>query len=311
MKYTTEIFIEKAKLTHGDKYDYSKVNYTNNSTKVTIICPMHGEFLQAPANHYKSGCIKCSGRARSTTEEFITKATKVHKEIYDYNKVKYINGKTKVTITCQVHGDFEQIPNNHLQGQGCYDCGQIKSHMAQRSSLEHFITKATKLHNFKYDYSLVDYQGDRVKVTIICPTHGSFKQSAGDHLAGKGCKECAVESLGWGKDRYTNKRTILYVLDLLDGNYKIGITFSNSVSTRYSGEPTYPIEFEQVFEEGSLAWEIENSVLRQLRGYKYKGSTKYFKKTKNTEVLTINPIETIKEFLMNNKIQHKEDQQCL
>lgn len=45
-KMTTEEFIAKAREVHGDKYDYSKVNYINNSTKVIIICPIHGEFEQ-------------------------------------------------------------------------------------------------------------------------------------------------------------------------------------------------------------------------------------------------------------------------
>lgn len=43
-KLTTKEFIEKAKLIHGTRYDYSKVNYINNKTPVNIICKEHGEF---------------------------------------------------------------------------------------------------------------------------------------------------------------------------------------------------------------------------------------------------------------------------
>ena len=57
----TEEFIKKAKEVHGDKYDYSKVEYINAKTKVCIICPIHGEFLQIPKHHLKGcGCPSCN-----------------------------------------------------------------------------------------------------------------------------------------------------------------------------------------------------------------------------------------------------------
>ena len=57
-----EEFINKAKKIHGDKYDYSKVNYFNDYTKVCIICPEHGEFWQTPYKHInnKQGCSQCN-----------------------------------------------------------------------------------------------------------------------------------------------------------------------------------------------------------------------------------------------------------
>ena len=71
-KSTTGEFISKSKLIHGDKYDYSKVEYVNNHSKVCIICPEHGEFWQTPANHLKNrGCPICGGHQKSSTEEFI------------------------------------------------------------------------------------------------------------------------------------------------------------------------------------------------------------------------------------------------
>ena len=67
----TALFIEKAKQVHVDKYDYSKVEYKNNSTKVTIICPEHGPFEQTPAAHWKgAGCPKCANNIPLTTEDF-------------------------------------------------------------------------------------------------------------------------------------------------------------------------------------------------------------------------------------------------
>ena len=113
----TKEFIAKAKAVHGDKYDYSKVNYVNSFTKVTIICPKHGEFEQTPNLHLKSqGCPNCYGNKKMTIEEFIKRAKEVHGDKYDYSKVKYVNALTKVTIICPIHGEFEQTPAKHLLG---------------------------------------------------------------------------------------------------------------------------------------------------------------------------------------------------
>jgi len=124
-KLNTEEFIEKAKAIHGDKYDYSLVEYKNNSTKVKIICPEHGVFEQIPSSHLKgSGCSKCSGTKKLTTEQFIEKAKAIHSDKYDYSLVKYKNNYTKVKIICPVHGTFKQRSGNHLYGQGCPECGR-------------------------------------------------------------------------------------------------------------------------------------------------------------------------------------------
>lgn len=128
-KLTTSEFIAKAVEVHGDKYDYSKVSYTKATGKVTIICPIHGEFTQAARDHTngKKGCVKCahdmtSDKFRSSTEEFASKALSVHLGKYSYEKVNYVNAKKKVTITCPHHGDFKQTPNDHLNGCGCRHC---------------------------------------------------------------------------------------------------------------------------------------------------------------------------------------------
>ena len=74
---TTQEFIEQAKKIHKNLYNYSKVRYINNQTKVVIICKIHGQFLQAPSHHLlKKGCALCKGSRRKTTEEFITESKK-------------------------------------------------------------------------------------------------------------------------------------------------------------------------------------------------------------------------------------------
>ena len=118
------IFIEKAIIIHNNIYDYSKVNYVNASTKVTIICKDHGEFEQRPNTHLKkTGCpkcgkINCANKMRMTNDDFINKANKVHDNKFKYDKAVYINTNTKVIITCDIHGDFIQTPGHHLCGKG-------------------------------------------------------------------------------------------------------------------------------------------------------------------------------------------------
>jgi superfamily II DNA or RNA helicase len=122
-RLTTEEFIAKAKAVHGDKFDYSKVKYVNSETKVTIVCPIHGEFEQTPVSHLSgNGCSLCSRKKKHTLDRFIEMANKIHGDKYDYTKVNYVNNKTKVTIICPKHGEFEQTPQNHLKGKGCSCC---------------------------------------------------------------------------------------------------------------------------------------------------------------------------------------------
>lgn len=123
-KKTTAEFIEDAKKIHGDRYDYSKIEYVNNKTKVCIICPIHGEFWQAPQNHVtkKQGCPSCGSHNFVDTNIFIEKIRQIHGDRYNYSKVEYVDYKTKVTITCPAHGDFMQTPSLLMKGYGCPKC---------------------------------------------------------------------------------------------------------------------------------------------------------------------------------------------
>jgi len=190
-RLTTEQFIKKARAVHGDKYDYSLVDYKNAKIKVKIICHEHGVFEQRPGSHLSgNGCPKCSvinskEKQRYTVDQFIEKAKTVHGDRYNYKFVDYKNNHIKVMIVCPVHGIFEQIPNGHLQGQGCSKCkGGIKL------TTEQFIKKARAVHGDKYDYSLVEYKNAKTKIKIICPIHGIFEQTPDSHLHGAGCSKC-------------------------------------------------------------------------------------------------------------------------
>lgn len=196
--YTTEKIIEKFKSIHGDKYDYSKVDFVKTTTKVCIICPEHGEFWQEPHAHLKGqGCPKCGVNKRSkskttTNENFIKKAKEIHGDKYDYSRTNYINNKTKIVIICPIHGEIEITPNAHIsEKRGCPKCGNTLKGANFKMSVERFIEKAQKIHGNSYSYEEVSYINNRTPVSIMCPTHGIFKQTPEVHLSGHGCPECA------------------------------------------------------------------------------------------------------------------------
>ena len=202
-KLTLNEFIEKANIIHDYKYDYSKVNYINIHTKVCIICPEHGEFLQTPSNHLSGRkCQKCATvevhkKQRKSYEEFIKTSNIIHNNTYDYSKVNYINNHTKICIICPEHGEFWQTPLNHTQGKGCPFCSGTK-----KLTTDVFIQKANNIHSGKYDYSKVEYIKSNRKVCIICPIHGEFWQTPNSHLGGNGCSKCSK------KKKYTTEEFI-------------------------------------------------------------------------------------------------------
>lgn len=124
-KLTTEEFIKKANTVHSDKYTYEFTEYVRAHDKVIITCTIHGNFTQKAGNHINAaqGCAKCANNV-TTEAEFIAKCTEVHEGYYDYSKVSYTRAHDKVTITCPIHGDFEQKAYVHLQGHNCPDCGK-------------------------------------------------------------------------------------------------------------------------------------------------------------------------------------------
>lgn len=139
LRKTTESFILEAKQIFENFYDYSLVDYKGCLKPITIICPLHGEFLQKPSNHlFGQGCNLCGkikslkGRT-STKEKFIEKANKKHKNFFNYDKVNYINALTFVTVTCPIHGDFTLNPNSHLNGTGCKLCYKDRNGFGKKS----------------------------------------------------------------------------------------------------------------------------------------------------------------------------------
>lgn len=185
-KLTTEEFIEKAKLVHGDKYDYSLADYKSSITKVKIICKKHGIFEQVAKNHLCNiGCGLCNGGSALSNESFLSKATEKHGEKYNYDLVEYKKSNIKIMILCPEHGIFEQKPSAHIFGKGCSECAGNK-----KLNTDIFIEKSKKVHGDRYGYSNVKYVNHKTKVLINCDLHGEFSQIANLHLMGCGCPCC-------------------------------------------------------------------------------------------------------------------------
>jgi len=187
---TPDEIISDFTLAHGKKYDYSKVVYKDDSTRVCIICSKHGEFWQEPGVHKKgSGCPECyESRRTKTQDDFIKEAKVIHGDKYDYSKVKYIGHRNRVCIICPKHGEFWQSPGCHVTRR-C-NCPKCSMEGKTRTTAE-FIKEARDVHGNKYDYSKVDYVRRSDKVCIICPKHGEFLQTPANHLRGNKCFKCA------------------------------------------------------------------------------------------------------------------------
>ncbi|CAH9012428.1 putative DUF723 domain-containing protein [Vibrio phage 141O35-1] len=122
---------------------------------------------------------------RLTTEEFIEKARATHGGKYSYEHSVYITGRRKVIITCPEHGDFEQRPSDHVNGDGCSKCSG-----KHRYTTEEFVEKALTVHDGKYSYERSVYISNNKNIIITCPEHGDFEQTAKGHLRGRGCITC-------------------------------------------------------------------------------------------------------------------------
>lgn len=214
--HTTEDFIKMARDIHGDKYDYSKVNYSNGKEKVTIICPEHGEFKQAPIKHVyaQHGCPKCAGFG-VTKEEFIKRSKEVHGDFYDYSKVKFINTQIPVTLICPKHGDFLIEPSKHYNaGCGCKQCFESSGEKLVNSILtilkipferEKIIENPYNNHNFRVDFYfelnreiyIIEYNGEQHyrPINLFGGEHRFQIQTIRDEDLRKYCKENNINLL--------------------------------------------------------------------------------------------------------------------
>lgn len=170
-----ESFIEKAKNIYGNKFDYSKINYVNNTTKIFITCKTHNTgFWQTPHCHLRAnGCPKCQKEAKlnkviNAQNKFIHDSIKIFNNFYDYSKVNYLNNETRVKIICPIHGEFEQLPNNHLQGCGCPKCNSSRLEIETENLLKqnHIYYQTQKRFNW-----LIGHKNGKMSLDFFLPDY--------------------------------------------------------------------------------------------------------------------------------------------
>lgn len=232
-----EDFINKVRLKHGNKYEYEKFIKATSNDFIKIICKKHGLFEQRLRKHLEgSGCHLCARNIKKDINSFIIEANKIHNNKYDYSKSLYTGSLNKLTITCPIHGDFEQIASNHLRGFGCKKCYLDNANLELKYTNDQFIYKSKLIHN--YNYEKTQYNNSKTKVIITCPIHGDFEQIAGNHLSGFGCKKCSElistkhqEIINWLNDKniklIINDKNIIspYEIDIFIPSLNLGIEY--------------------------------------------------------------------------------------
>lgn len=216
-------FEAKARKVHGGKYDYSLVYYVDAVTRVNIICPKHGVFLQEPTYHLNgNGCNLCAleraaeSKKKKSVESFEAKARDVHGEKYDYSLVEYSRSHDYVDIICPIHGVFKQSPSNHLSGCGCPKCHI--SHMEEK------LTSWLESNNVDFEFQKrfpwlslqsLDFYLPKHNIAIECQGVQHFKpidyfggalnfkrQVNRDKLKHSLCKENGVNVIYFCENRY-------------------------------------------------------------------------------------------------------------
>lgn len=226
-KLSLQDCIDKANKIYNNFYDYSLITedvFKNASTKVTIICPIHGEFKSSFSNHFNAKCKKCAyeeffDKMAFKKEDVIKQFQEIHGTKYNYDKVEYKGTDEHVIVTCSEHGDFFITPYKHKCGQGCGKCYENKRNkmIAEINNNRHielnktFIDKANKIHNNLYEYYSEEIFSDK-KVKIKCKRCNKiFYMYPHNHLMGQGCYRCNKLSKGEQKiEDYLKQHKIKY-----------------------------------------------------------------------------------------------------
>ena len=185
---------------HGYKFLYDFKNLERDRT-IKVTCEKHNNSFNIKwFNHIKQGhggCNFClndfrNSLYRSDISSVLQRMSEIHKGIYDYSKVgEIVNLHHKISIICKKHGVFEQSANSHLQGHGCKLCAHEIISDINRMTTSEYVVLAKSVHGDEYDYSTLNYTGNKNPVKIVCKIHGEFIQYPSNHLKGHGCKSCA------------------------------------------------------------------------------------------------------------------------
>jgi len=192
---TREDFIRKAIEKHGDKYDYSLVEYVSSREKVKIRCKKCGSiFEQAPAMHLTgNGCSVCNPpHQKLTHEEFVERLAQTHPNLEVLSE--YQGKDRKITVRCKIHDyTYQTTPHRLVQGANCKYCYYEREKKNKTNKLDKVLSEIKRIHGDKYEYPNIEseYVTSKSKLTIICPIHGEFHQSYNKHVSHHhGCPLC-------------------------------------------------------------------------------------------------------------------------
>lgn len=198
-KITHKEFVKRANSIHNNKFKYPD-QYQGSRIKLTIVCPIHGNFKQAPYSHLTgNGCRACDVERRSknntlTHEQFLKKSIAAHGNLYEYIDT-YKHSQQKLTINCKIHGNFEQLANTHMLGGGCPTCADARRTCGYTN--EYFVVNPLKrtLPGILYILKFEENSNSFIKIGIT----KNFKQ-----------RYCSYKRVGFPYKVLQIKETTLY-----------------------------------------------------------------------------------------------------
>ncbi len=303
----SEYIVNRFKEIHGDKYNYDKVVYNGSINKVTITCPVHGDFDQIVGDHLNGfGCPRCSmGEfyrdvfVSKSNEDFIT-------ELMTKND-QYKNGEIEIL------GEYKSVTEKILVKDKYGLCNMWPTSLLnnKKSGIQSAVDKnryyeslAREVHGDKNNYDKVNYIDSKKPVIITCKVHGDFEQNSGQHLLGKGCQRCANEKRGWNRSKWAKaaegKLGVLYVLKCADDNetfIKVSIT-TQTVKVRFRDKTRMPYKYEVLYSvedsDRNKLWNLEKQIHREIGMHKYVPKINF---EGMYECFTLDSIEKIKQLI--------------
>ena len=315
-----EEFVEKARTKHGDKYEYNKEKYINAKTKTEIYCKKCGKwFTQTPSSHiYKNGCPYCNPFPKASTQEkFIEKIKQSHPNLEVLSEYKGNN--EYITVRCKIHDYvYKTTPHRISGGANCQKCYDDRRGKTIKKSYEQIIKECREVHGDKYQYPNLgqEYKTNKSKITIICPIHGSFKQSINKHCTRQqGCPKCNQSHMERDidkilKDNYFNYKDQYRPVWLKNGLSQQSLDFylfDYNIAIECQGEQHFlPRDYFKGLEYNikrdiskNIACEENNVKLLYIIPKKY---IKYCKQRKFLDIYNNNSVLIYEDILNDNKI---------
>lgn len=313
-KITKLELLQRFRKAHGRYYNYSKVIYSRMWDKVTIRCPVHGDFQQAPVNHINGmGCTDCGKNHDGPTSklekrDFVKRSESIYgKNTFDYSRAEYKTSRQSVILKCNEHScEFSIKVNIHLtRRSGCPKCGRnsrdekLRDSFKKFKNFSEFKEEANKIHGGRYIYKPFVYKNGKQRFELKCPQHGWFNQRTSNHIEGRGCEKCAT--LVTSEKLRMSTQDFLEAAKQIHGNIydykrvkyesfhskltiicKVHGIFKQSAASHLSGNKCIKCGFAKVQAENTMSQKEYLRRARQIHGRKYDYSKLIYKNSQNS-----------------------------